>query len=85
MRPPLVISAAMQTGPTDKLLNPPRCGGKSKGTPGNERNCLWIPILTAEFDPFMFWEVWTSAWMPGPPELAELGVEQTVALLRSEA
>ena len=24
----------MQSAPTDKLLNPPRCGGKSQGMPG---------------------------------------------------
>jgi hypothetical protein len=37
-----VISAAMQTAPTDKLLNPLRCGGKSKGIHGlcNAERCL---------------------------------------------
>jgi hypothetical protein len=32
----------MQTSPPDKLLNPPRCGGKSKGTPGlrSAKRCL---------------------------------------------
>ena len=29
-----MVSAAKQTAPPDKLLNPPRCGGKSMGSPG---------------------------------------------------
>jgi len=34
VRNSLVVSAAMQPAPPDKLFNPPRCGGKSKGLPG---------------------------------------------------
>ena len=56
MRSTLVVSAAVQTAPPDKLLNPPRCGGTSKRSPSlrSAARCLRslsreTPFIAKEF------------------------------------
>jgi hypothetical protein len=83
----LTIDRRVGTSPWDKRAKSQTAlselAGENDG--GSSAEMPRIAILSDEFDPSRFWAVWPSARMPWPPKSAELGVEQTVALLRSEA